>query len=300
MRTSFLALSVSLVTVLAVGCGDGKEEPTGSGTVTGTGGHAGHSGDGGNGGDGGALSDPTKGAWRDGFGVPGLAGFGARASSVVRGEDGRVYIGGIFTDAGGVPANNVAVWTGTTWQALGDGLPGFVNAIAFGPDGALYAGGWLGSESDPTNHLARWDGTKWTLLPGEVMGKIRALATQGDRLLVAAESGDIAGLGTAGIAAYGADGWSAIGEGGADFDVASILVTGDDTFCIGGGFGTIDNVPAANAACWDGTAWSQLGDGLPGGVSRLVKAPTAPSTQAARSPTSSTPRPALTTRASPR
>ncbi|MFT3775998.1 MAG: hypothetical protein QM820_62435 [Minicystis sp.] len=282
MRTLFLACSATLVTALTFGCGGGNENPTGSGTGTGSGGSAGHGGSGGiggdggsgNGGSGGALADPTKGQWRDGFGVPGLGGFGGRASSIVRGKDGRIYVGGIFTDAAGVAAHNVVVWDGTSWAPLGDGLPGFVNALAFGPDGALYAGGWLGSDTDPSNHLARWDGTAWAPIPGEVTGKIRALATMGDRLLVAAESGDIAGLGTAGIASYSAaNGWEPIDGSGADFDVDTILVTGADTFCIGGVFGSVDGVTAANAACWDGTAWSQLGDGLPGGVSRLAKGP---------------------------
>jgi hypothetical protein len=227
----------------------------------------------------GSVGDSVKGKWRDGFGVWGVGGShgGGSADALVRGADGRIYVGGTFTDAAGVPALNVAAWNGSTWAALAAGLPGWVSALAFGPDGALYAGGSFATQSDPKNHLARWDGTAWTTVPGEIHGRVRALATQGARLLVAAESGDIAGLGTSGIAAYSpTTGWSKIGGSGITGDysrVNSIVVTGSKSFCIAGGFSQIDSVQAANVACWDGTAWAQLGDGLPGEASRLARGP---------------------------
>ena len=43
---------------------------------------------------------------------------------------GTVYVGGLFTNAGGVPANNVAAWNGSAWSALGGGLGSNVNALA--------------------------------------------------------------------------------------------------------------------------------------------------------------------------
>jgi hypothetical protein len=46
----------------------------------------------------------------------------------VSGSD--VYVGGVFTLAGGVPANNIAKWDGSTWSALGSGTDDYVHAIA--------------------------------------------------------------------------------------------------------------------------------------------------------------------------
>lgn len=40
-------------------------------------------------------------------------------SIVFRGSD--MYVGGVFTQAGTVPANNIAKWNGTAWSALGSG-----------------------------------------------------------------------------------------------------------------------------------------------------------------------------------
>jgi hypothetical protein len=42
-------------------------------------------------------------------------------------HEGRLYVGGYFTAAGGVPATNIAVWNGTTFEALGTGVGGPAN-----------------------------------------------------------------------------------------------------------------------------------------------------------------------------
>ena len=55
-----------------------------------------------------------------------------------------LYAGGGFTTAGGVPANSIAKWDGSSWSALGSGLSAHVMALAVFDDGggpALYAGG---------------------------------------------------------------------------------------------------------------------------------------------------------------
>src|SRR5438034_10359291 len=51
-----------------------------------------------------------------------------------------VYAGGVFTKAGGIPANNIAKWDGTSWSALGSGMNGEVEALAVSGND-LYAGG---------------------------------------------------------------------------------------------------------------------------------------------------------------
>ncbi len=51
-----------------------------------------------------------------------------------------------FTTAGGVAANYIARWDGSLWHPLGSGMGGdcqHVYALAVGPDGSLYAGGWF-------------------------------------------------------------------------------------------------------------------------------------------------------------
>jgi hypothetical protein len=49
-------------------------------------------------------------------------------------------VGGQFTTAGGVVANGIAKWNGSSWSALGSGMNGEVRALAVSGSG-LYAGG---------------------------------------------------------------------------------------------------------------------------------------------------------------
>jgi hypothetical protein len=86
-----------------------------------------------------------------------------------------LYAGGSFTNAGGVPAMNVARWDGSQWSALGTGIPGYGSCL-FGRcinpvtslallQGKLFAGGGFTSgfsAPGPRGFLARWDGTAWT------------------------------------------------------------------------------------------------------------------------------------------
>ena len=59
-----------------------------------------------------------------------------------------LYIGGKFTTAGGVSANNIARWDGASWVPLGSGMTQFsvwwvpcVNALATDEGGHLFVGG---------------------------------------------------------------------------------------------------------------------------------------------------------------
>jgi len=52
-----------------------------------------------------------------------------------------LYAGGSFTTAGGVSANYIAKWNGSTWSALGSGTNSYVRALAFLSSGEVFAGG---------------------------------------------------------------------------------------------------------------------------------------------------------------
>lgn len=72
----------------------------------------------------------------------------------------KLYVGGDFTKAGGEDANNVAVWDGIGWSALGAGLGSSVFTLAL--DGqTLYAGGLF------TNKIEKWNDTEWSALSGD-------------------------------------------------------------------------------------------------------------------------------------
>ena len=79
--------------------------------------------------------------------------------------DGSLYVGGDFTEAGGVPARNIAKWDGNNWSGLGSGLDNnapFDNfddclAVAASPDGSIFAGGFFNlAGGNPAEKVAKW------------------------------------------------------------------------------------------------------------------------------------------------
>lgn len=222
-----------------------------------------------------ATLNPAIGHWRNDFSLPGAAGNGSRVEAIALAAGGdKAYIGGIFSDAAGVPARNVAEWTGSDWAPLGAGLDGWVRALHLDAHGSL----WAGVTVTPgfTGSVQQWDGAAWTEV-GAADGPVIDLAVIGDTTAVVGNFTTIGDVATAGIAYHDATGWHAAGAGATDLagnagTVTAIAPNGTG-FCVAGSFDRIGGVDAENAACWDGAAWAPLGTGLLGGVAVLARGP---------------------------
>lgn len=86
---------------------------------------------------------------------------------------GDVYIGGNFSQVGTVAANNVARWNGTAWSALssstGNGVSGWVRAMAVTPTGEVYVGGQFSfAGGRNANAVVHWNGTAWDNMSGGI------------------------------------------------------------------------------------------------------------------------------------
>src|SRR5579859_7292355 len=107
--------------------------------------------------------------WKPGFQSPGGNGLNTDGGEIFAltefdsGTGPALYAGGFFTMAGGLPANYVAKWDGTTWTPLGSGMSNIVQTFAVFDDGtgaALYAGGFFKTAGGvAANSVAKWDGT---------------------------------------------------------------------------------------------------------------------------------------------
>ena len=117
-------------------------------------------------------------------------------------DDGRgpaLYAGGYFTNVGGVAANGIAKWDGSSWSALGSGVGvgggAGVSALAVYDDGrgpALYAGGYFTSVGgQPRNNIAAIDAPTGTVTgwnPGAFGGVgVFTLAVSGSTVYVGGE-----------------------------------------------------------------------------------------------------------------
>ncbi len=89
-------------------------------------------------------------------------------SSMLPVPDGTLVVGGFFKQAGTQIVNRVAIWTGSTWKAMGSGFDtGYgVDSLCLLPNGTIAAAGYFSSTADPgIQGFALWDGTSWTGVP---------------------------------------------------------------------------------------------------------------------------------------
>jgi hypothetical protein len=139
-----------------------------------------------------------------------------------------LYVGGNFEDFAGIPeADNLALWDGSAWSAVGS-------------DGS---GG------------------------GVIDGRVLALAASGGNLYVGGSFDDAAGIPEAdGVVKWDGSTWSALGSNGSGDgplapygSVNALTISGSDLY-VGGNFSDAAGIPEAdNVARWDGSAWSALG-----------------------------------------
>jgi trimeric autotransporter adhesin len=204
-----------------------------------------------------------------------------------------LYVGGDFTDAGGMRVNNVARWNITRgkWLPMSTGFDDSVYALVArkGEQGDIvYAGGLFRHVgSDETQHLAEWhaDIGLWTPIPDGVEGagaSISALALRGNDLYVGGKFATAGGKVAANFALWSTvtGVWTRFGNVGSAVDeaVEAIALSKDGKqLYVGGRFQKAGDVTARNIANWNGTKWLAVNStefqGTDGMVAALVSDP---------------------------
>jgi hypothetical protein len=198
-----------------------------------------------------------------------------------------LYAGGGFLHAGGVLANSIARWDGSTWSRLGPGMDpadpsssGYsVFALCVFDDGtgsALYAGGdFISSGGVPLPGIARWNGSQWSplgsgLAYGTLAPLVRAVAVFDDGSGPALYAGGwftiASGQTATSIARWDGSNWSPVGTG-MNGTVDALCVFDDGSgpaLYAGGSMTSAGGVPVSGIARWDGSAWSSVGSGVGG------------------------------------
>jgi trimeric autotransporter adhesin len=146
-----------------------------------------------------------------------------------------LVVGGKFDSAGTSSASNIALWNGTDWNQLGDGLNGTVKALVTTDDGIIYAGGEFTASGDRSMpYLAKWDGSDWEAVPGAPNGRVEALALADGMLYVGgrfSQTGDVTSPNSMNIARYNpaTGAWTSFGSG-----VGGELIEGVEAIAVAG------------------------------------------------------------------
>lgn len=151
---------------------------------------------------------------------------------------GKLYIGGGFSKAGGVTANGIASWDGSNWEALGAGMSGGYSPAVFAlhvfDDGSgekLYAGGRFDKLGGIQSAVACWDGSAWS--------------KPGDGLRLTDTFGDI--------------------------EAMTLLDDGNGpALFVGGAYFRPVGGSQTNVARWDGQSWTEVGQYLGGRTTGLA------------------------------
>jgi hypothetical protein len=186
------------------------------------------------------------------------------------GSGAALYAGGNFTSAGGVSANSIAKWNGTSWSALGGGIAGTVLSLTVFDDGsglALFAGGTFTSAGGTSaSNLAKWNGTSWSALVAGTNDSVFSLCVfdggSGPALYAGGLFTTAGGFVVNRIARWDGASFSSLGIGTVDGAVFALTVFDDgsgSSLYAGGDFNAAGGVAALHIARWNGTIWSSAG-----------------------------------------
>lgn len=206
-------------------------------------------------------------AWNDAGG--GISGGNATVTSILQ-HDGKVYVGGNFTNAGGVAARNIAYWDGANWFPMASGLNSNVNALCI-HQGDLFAGGAFQSRGNGTGTLpgiARWNGSEWVDVPlisaQRINNVVSALLSDGANLYVGGNyflgwfepEPPFNGASVHNIGYWDGSRWWPLGV--LTNTVNALGFVGNELYA-GGSFTLSGTTPVRRLAKWTGSAWTEVG-----------------------------------------
>lgn len=197
------------------------------------------------------------------------------------GDGPSLYAGGTFATAGGVTANNLARWNGSSWSSVGGGVtntssPVVADMLVFddgsGSGAALFVGGNFSKAGAVTvNDIAKWSGGAWTSLAGGTNSAIFSMALfddgtgDGESLYASGSFTTIGGVSAARVAKWTGTTWTPLGSG---LSVgAGALAVYDDrsgggpALYAGGSFLVAGGVAVNRIARWNGVTWEPVGNG---------------------------------------
>lgn len=185
----------------------------------------------------------------------------------------QLVIGGDFHAIAGTAVNHVARGSAGSWQPLGSGFAGTVNAIVRMPNGDLVAAGAFTALGDgtPMSRIARWNGTSWSPVGGGVDAEVHALLVLPNGDLVAGGSFTFAGGSTVScIARWNGAAWLAYGAG-CNADVRALLRLANGNLVAAGSFTAAGGQIANRVAQWNGVGWASIGTGFDQTVHALAE-----------------------------
>ena len=191
--------------------------------------------------------------------------------------NGDLVAGGNFTTMGGVAANRIARWDGSSWAPLGSGTNSTVNTLVALANGDLVAGGSFTTIGGVgASRIARWDGVSWSPLGVGVSGTVAPNVSS----LVVFENGDLVaggrftnagGASASNVARWDGAAWTPLGVGFPD-EVLALARGSDGGLLVGGGY-LCGTLCFGGIGRWNGDQLQPIHSGLSGVANALQPMP---------------------------
>ncbi len=207
-------------------------------------------------------------SWQPGSGIPGINGL---VFDVVSWDpDGAgplppvLVIGGNYSLAGGMSAEDVAAWDGSAWSEVGGGVglnvAEEVAALEVYGGELIACGGIHVAGGTAVNHIARFDGASWKPLGLGANNYVAALGTYRGELIAGGFFDHAGGAPASRIARWNGSAWAPLGAG--VFGGVTAVTEYQGELIAAGMFSNAGGAPANRIARWNGSAWQPLGLGL--------------------------------------
>lgn len=188
---------------------------------------------------------------------------------------GKIHISGYFDKSGDIVLNNIARWSGTTWEAMDSGMgmiyyPPHVRCMVQNGD-KIYAGGmFISAGNTQQANLSCWKEGRWTPVGVGPSGEVKAVASDGTKEYIAGDFKGAEGrlVNHVAVRNVGTAAWQALGTG-MNGKVNALALEAGELYA-GGEFSVAGQSAAANIAKWNGTTWSPIGNGFNGEVNALT------------------------------
>ena len=186
----------------------------------------------------------------------------------------KIVIGGSFTQAGGVPVNNIAQWDGTNWQPVGTGFPDEVYALTVFNGNLIAAGKYLLVTTTDTGRVFSYNGSIWQPLGKGFVNRVneyvKALLVHESKLYASGSFKlNFTSGGASNVAVLESNAWDNLGDG---LDLEVMCMTSDGSDIIAGGkFSSSDTAQVNHIARWNNGKWQRMGSGLNGDVHSLIR-----------------------------
>lgn len=189
---------------------------------------------------------------------------GMSINVITESDDGSIYVGGLFSKVGDIKAENIVMWNGTEWAALGNGIRAQdygsgVRSIAIGDDGFVYAGGNI--ETVLASHMAKWGGHQWTSMPVGPSGTVTSIAIdkEKDELYIGGAMYSRVDA-PSGLQQWTGEGWKDLGsiEKGLDSEINELAVDRAGDVLAVGNFSNAEGTEFGGLAKWKGNKWEHV------------------------------------------